>query len=174
MASNKAGGKPLSPCTNPIPEVYTSFSFHLFLFLIVKLHNYPTPPPLPEPSLAAEFPRDFLGVSVPEQPNKYYFIIRGQRIVLEADSSIQTIMEKLQSYKTRIALNFDVCTPPLFSLINLMQISKFVFCFKFFGDTFLGFFFFYNQNGYVCRAFSINLVTFNCEWEKYLLLILRI
>uniref|UniRef100_A0A2N9HM27 Mediator of RNA polymerase II transcription subunit 20 n=1 Tax=Fagus sylvatica TaxID=28930 RepID=A0A2N9HM27_FAGSY len=60
-----------------------------------------------EPSQAAEFPRDFLGVSLPEQPNKYYFIIRGQRIVLEADSSIQTIMEKLQSYKTRIALNFD-------------------------------------------------------------------
>ncbi|XP_065623631.1 mediator of RNA polymerase II transcription subunit 20a isoform X2 [Quercus suber] len=47
------------------------------------------------------------GVSVPEQPNKYYLIIRGQRIVLEADSSIQTIMEKLQSYKTRLALNFD-------------------------------------------------------------------
>ncbi|XP_024458840.1 mediator of RNA polymerase II transcription subunit 20a isoform X2 [Populus trichocarpa] len=42
-----------------------------------------------------------------EQPNKYYFIIRGQRIVLEADSSIQTIMEKLQSYKSRVALYFE-------------------------------------------------------------------
>lgn len=58
--------------------------------------------------MAAEFPRDFLGILLPEQPNKYYFIIRGQRIVLEADSSIQTLMEKLQSYKTRVALHFDV------------------------------------------------------------------
>ncbi|XP_059433526.1 mediator of RNA polymerase II transcription subunit 20a-like isoform X1 [Corylus avellana] len=60
-----------------------------------------------EQSMVAEFPRDFLGILLPEQPNKYYFIIRGQRIVLEADSSIQTLMEKLQSYKTRVALHFD-------------------------------------------------------------------
>ncbi|XP_062148573.1 mediator of RNA polymerase II transcription subunit 20a-like isoform X1 [Alnus glutinosa] len=60
-----------------------------------------------EQLMAAEFPRDFLGILLPEQPNKYYFIIRGQRIVLEADSSIQTLMEKLQSYKTRVALHFD-------------------------------------------------------------------
>ncbi|XP_057539605.1 mediator of RNA polymerase II transcription subunit 20a [Amaranthus tricolor] len=58
-------------------------------------------------SMAAEFPRDFLGISIPEQPNKYYFIIRGNRIVLEADLSIQTIMEKLQSYKSRVSLNFE-------------------------------------------------------------------
>ena len=58
--------------------------------------------------MAAEFPRDFLGISIPEQPNKYYFIIRGNRIVLEADLSIQTIMEKLQSYKSRVSLNFEV------------------------------------------------------------------
>ncbi|KAL5768540.1 hypothetical protein ACOSP7_015085 [Xanthoceras sorbifolium] len=64
-------------------------------------------PMLREHSLAADLPRDFLGISVPEQPNKYYFVIRAQRIVLEADSSIQTIMEKLQSYKMRVALNFE-------------------------------------------------------------------
>ncbi|KAK7819345.1 mediator of rna polymerase ii transcription subunit 20a [Quercus suber] len=75
-----------------------------------------------EPSLTAEFPRDFLGVSVPEQPNKYYLIIRGQRIVLEADSSIQTIMEKLQSYKTRLALNFDVEYLPISSMEKARQI----------------------------------------------------
>lgn len=45
---------------------------------------------------------------LPEQPHKYYFIIRSQRIVLEADSSIQMIMEKLQSYKSRLAFNFEV------------------------------------------------------------------
>ncbi|KAL8119919.1 hypothetical protein AgCh_017152 [Apium graveolens] len=55
----------------------------------------------------AEFPRDFLGISLQEQPSKYYFVIRGQRIVLEADSNIQNIMEKLQSYKSRVALNFE-------------------------------------------------------------------
>ena len=58
--------------------------------------------------MAAEFPRDFLGLSIPEQSNKYYFIIRAQRNVLEADLTIQTIMEKLQSYKSRVALNFEV------------------------------------------------------------------
>ncbi|KAI4335230.1 hypothetical protein L6164_013896 [Bauhinia variegata] len=64
-------------------------------------------PNLRDQTLQAEFPRDFLGISLPEQPNKYYFIIRGQRIVLEADSSILAIMEKLQSYKSRVALNFE-------------------------------------------------------------------
>lgn len=64
-------------------------------------------PVLREHSQPAELPRDFLGISVPEQPNKYYFVIRAQRIVLEADSSIQIIMEKLQSYKMRVALNFE-------------------------------------------------------------------
>ncbi|XP_021715020.1 mediator of RNA polymerase II transcription subunit 20a-like isoform X1 [Chenopodium quinoa] len=58
-------------------------------------------------AMAAEYPRDYLGFSIPEQPNKYYFIIRGQRIVLEADLSIQTIMDKLQSYKSRVSLNFE-------------------------------------------------------------------
>lgn len=61
-----------------------------------------------EQSLTAEFPRDFLGISLPEQPNKYYMIIRMQRIVLEADLSIQMLMEKLQSYKSRVSLNFEV------------------------------------------------------------------
>ncbi|KAM7262774.1 hypothetical protein ACFE04_000457 [Oxalis oulophora] len=64
-------------------------------------------PMLKEQSAAAEFPRDFLGISLPEQANKYYFIIRGQRIVCEADSTIQAIMEKLQSYKSRVALYFE-------------------------------------------------------------------
>lgn len=65
-------------------------------------------PMLRDQSLASEFPRDFLGIMVPECPNKYFFVIRTQRIVLEADSTIQTIMEKLQSYKMRVALNFEV------------------------------------------------------------------
>lgn len=83
---------------------YSSSLSGCFCFLISCLElNYPS-----DQSLAAEFPREFLGMSLPEQPNKYYFIIRAQRLVMEADSSIQMIMEKLQSYKSRVALNFEV------------------------------------------------------------------
>ncbi|XP_039031524.1 mediator of RNA polymerase II transcription subunit 20a-like [Hibiscus syriacus] len=64
-------------------------------------------PMLRDQALAAEFPRKFIGISLPEQPNKHYFILRANKIVLEADSSIQLIMEKLQSYKSRVALNFE-------------------------------------------------------------------
>lgn len=64
-------------------------------------------PMLREQANAMEFPREFLGISLPEQPNKYYFVLRGQPLVLEAESSIQMIMEKLQSYKTRVALSFE-------------------------------------------------------------------
>lgn len=64
-------------------------------------------PMVREQTNAMEFPRDFLGISLQEQPNKYYLVIRGQRLIVEADSTIQTIMEKLQSYKTRVALNFE-------------------------------------------------------------------
>ncbi|XP_021715024.1 mediator of RNA polymerase II transcription subunit 20a-like isoform X3 [Chenopodium quinoa] len=78
MVSRKGGGNLCSPSTSPSLE-----------------------------AMAAEYPRDYLGFSIPEQPNKYYFIIRGQRIVLEADLSIQTIMDKLQSYKSRVSLNFE-------------------------------------------------------------------
>lgn len=71
-------------------------------------------------TLASEFPRDFLGMSLPEQPSKYYFIIRGQRLVLEADSSIQTIMDKLQSYKARVSLNFEVFPRRIRSLLQFL------------------------------------------------------
>lgn len=68
-----------------------------------------------DPSAAGEYPRDFLGISLQEQPNKYYLIVRGQKIVLEADSSIQMIMEKLQSYKLRVSLNFEVKIMKMFA-----------------------------------------------------------
>ncbi|KAJ6807193.1 mediator of RNA polymerase II transcription subunit 20a-like [Iris pallida] len=56
---------------------------------------------------AAEHPRDFLGLALQEQPNKYFFILRTHRIIVEADASIQNVMEKLQSYKARVVLNFE-------------------------------------------------------------------
>ncbi|MCL7032454.1 hypothetical protein MKW94_015057 [Papaver nudicaule] len=54
-----------------------------------------------------DYPRDLMGVSLPEQPHKYYFILRTNRIVFEADTNIQSIMEKAQSYKARVALTFE-------------------------------------------------------------------
>ncbi|XP_026447109.1 mediator of RNA polymerase II transcription subunit 20a-like [Papaver somniferum] len=54
-----------------------------------------------------DYPKDLLGVSLPEQPDKYYFVLRSHRLVFEADSNIQSIMEKAQSYKARIALTFE-------------------------------------------------------------------
>ncbi|KAE8731827.1 Mediator of RNA polymerase II transcription subunit 20a [Hibiscus syriacus] len=62
---------------------------------------------LRDQALATEFPREFIGISLLEKPNKHYFILPANKIVLEADSSIQLIMEKLQSYKSRVALNFE-------------------------------------------------------------------
>ncbi|CAN6455555.1 unnamed protein product [Victoria cruziana] len=62
---------------------------------------------LRDQNVAAEFARDFLGISLNEQPNKHYFILRGSRIVVEADSTILTIMEKLQSYRSRLSLFFE-------------------------------------------------------------------
>ncbi|XP_060197481.1 mediator of RNA polymerase II transcription subunit 20a-like isoform X3 [Lycium barbarum] len=79
-------------------------------------------PMLRDQANAMEFPRDFLGISLQEQPNKYYFVIRGQRMILEAESSIQTIMEKLQSYKTRVALNFEMEYLPISSWEKSHQI----------------------------------------------------
>uniref|UniRef100_A0A7N0UL59 Mediator of RNA polymerase II transcription subunit 20 n=2 Tax=Kalanchoe fedtschenkoi TaxID=63787 RepID=A0A7N0UL59_KALFE len=58
-------------------------------------------------TIPADLPRDFLGIALPEQPNKYFLVIRGRSIVTEADSTIQVIMEKLQSYKSRISFTFE-------------------------------------------------------------------
>ncbi|XP_059276671.1 mediator of RNA polymerase II transcription subunit 20a-like isoform X10 [Lycium ferocissimum] len=91
------------------------------------------------------FPRLFWEFHFKNSPTKYYFVIRGQRMILEAESSIQTIMEKLQSYKrqrmileaessiqtimeklqsykTRVALNFEMEYLPISSWEKSHQI----------------------------------------------------
>lgn len=78
-------------------------SFHPKKKLILFLHG-----DAEEQAIGNEFPRDFVGISLAEQPGKYFLVIRGQRLVVETESNIQMIMEKLQSYKTRVALNFEV------------------------------------------------------------------
>uniref|UniRef100_A0A3Q7IIF2 Mediator of RNA polymerase II transcription subunit 20 n=1 Tax=Solanum lycopersicum TaxID=4081 RepID=A0A3Q7IIF2_SOLLC len=37
--------------------------------------------------------------SLPEQPNKFYITLSWQRLIVEAESSTQMIMENLQSYR---------------------------------------------------------------------------
>ncbi|XP_055802897.1 mediator of RNA polymerase II transcription subunit 20a-like, partial [Solanum dulcamara] len=64
-------------------------------------------PILKEQANASEFSQSFLGISLHEQPNKYYMLIREQRLIMEAESSIVTIMKTLQSYKMKVALNFE-------------------------------------------------------------------
>ncbi|CAN4094525.1 unnamed protein product [Withania somnifera] len=79
-------------------------------------------PMLKDQANASEFPSDFSGISLQEQPNKYYMLIRSQRLIVEAESSILTIMENLQSYKTRVALNFEIEYLPISSWETSHQI----------------------------------------------------
>ncbi|WMV59155.1 hypothetical protein MTR67_052540, partial [Solanum verrucosum] len=64
-------------------------------------------PILKEQANVSEFPQNFLGISLQEQPNKFYMALSRQRLIVEAESSMQTIMENLQSYKMKVALNCE-------------------------------------------------------------------
>lgn len=80
---------------------------HYWLKLFIVACEFELCFPLDQ-AMASEMPRDFIGMSLPERPNKFYFTLRNHRIVVEADLSIQNIMEKLQSYKSRVTLVFEV------------------------------------------------------------------
>ncbi|XP_073011265.1 mediator of RNA polymerase II transcription subunit 20a-like isoform X2 [Typha latifolia] len=60
-----------------------------------------------EATSSSDIPRDLLGLVLHDHPSKYFFVLRVHRLVVEADFSIQSIMEKLQSYKGRVVLNFE-------------------------------------------------------------------
>jgi mediator of RNA polymerase II transcription subunit 20 len=60
---------------------------------------------LPPPT---DLPRDLLGISFHDFPNEYFFVMRSQRLIMRAQSSVQTVMDKLQSYKGRFFINFEV------------------------------------------------------------------
>ena len=104
-------------------------------------------------SVTIDFPCDFLGISMLEQPNKYYFIICGHKIVLEVDSSILLIMEKLQSYNSKVALHFKVHF--------VLRVPRFLFlCFCSL-----------NLLWWFCREWCINRVTF--KWESLKLFLVK-
>jgi mediator of RNA polymerase II transcription subunit 20 len=59
-----------------------------------------------------DLPRELFGVALHERPGLYFSIVRAQRLVLQADAAFPQVMEKLQSYKARVALNFEVSLAP--------------------------------------------------------------
>ncbi|CAN6174493.1 unnamed protein product [Urochloa humidicola] len=54
-----------------------------------------------------DLPRDLLGVALHERPGLYFSIIRTAKLVHQADAAFTQVMEKLQSYKARVALHFE-------------------------------------------------------------------
>ncbi|XP_006350435.1 mediator of RNA polymerase II transcription subunit 20a-like [Solanum tuberosum] len=62
-------------------------------------------PILKEQANASEFSQKILGVSLQEQPNKFYMELSRQRLVVKAESSMQMIKENLQSYRMKVAVN---------------------------------------------------------------------
>lgn len=64
-------------------------------------------PILRDRAMPVECARDILGVLFSDNPNKYFFILRAEHMVLEADSNITEIMEKLQTYGNRLTLVFE-------------------------------------------------------------------
>uniref|UniRef100_K4D1A0 Mediator of RNA polymerase II transcription subunit 20 n=2 Tax=Solanum lycopersicum TaxID=4081 RepID=K4D1A0_SOLLC len=59
-----------------------------------------------EQANASEFPQHFLGASLQKQ-NKFYMALSRQRLIVEAQSSMQTIMDNLQSYRIKFPLNCE-------------------------------------------------------------------
>ncbi|KAJ1282455.1 hypothetical protein BS78_03G053200 [Paspalum vaginatum] len=57
--------------------------------------------------LSPDVPRELLGVALHERPGLYFSIVRAQHIVLQADAAFPQVMEKLQSYRARVSLNFE-------------------------------------------------------------------
>lgn len=60
-----------------------------------------------EPVVPVDCARELWGVSFSEVPEKYYFALRQEHMVVEADATMQAIMEKLQVYRNRLTLLFE-------------------------------------------------------------------
>jgi hypothetical protein len=57
----------------------------------------------------------------------YFSIVRAQRLVLETDAAFTRVMLKLQSYKARVALNFEVTLLPGLLVYGFLAMKIFVF-----------------------------------------------
>eukprot|EP00249_Psilotum_nudum_P010851 c22809_g1_i2 orf=133-624(+) len=58
-------------------------------------------------SIPVDCARELLGVSFSEMQSKYFFILRAEHMVVEADANITAIMEKLQTYRNRLTVMFE-------------------------------------------------------------------
>ncbi|KAL2650518.1 hypothetical protein R1flu_018646 [Riccia fluitans] len=59
--------------------------------------------PLPQ-----EAARELLGLTFSEVPNKHYFVLRGEHMVVDTHANMQNIMEKLQLYRNRLTIFFEM------------------------------------------------------------------
>jgi len=57
--------------------------------------------------LPVDCARELLGVTFSEAPEKHYFVLRQEHMVVEADATMQAIMEKLQVYRNRLTILFE-------------------------------------------------------------------
>jgi len=58
-------------------------------------------------ALPVDCARELLGVTFSEAPEKHYFVLRQEHMVVEADATMQAIMEKLQVYRNRLTILFE-------------------------------------------------------------------
>ncbi len=47
-----------------------------------------------------------------EAPDKIFFVLRQEHMVVEADATMQAIMERLQVYRNRLTVLFEVDHDP--------------------------------------------------------------
>lgn len=80
-----------------------------------------------------ECARELWGVSFSEVPDKYYFALRQEHMVVEADAIMQGIMEKLQVYRNRLTILFEVSLPQTQSRV-LPFVVSFYQCLKQFRE----------------------------------------
>ncbi|KAH7404195.1 hypothetical protein KP509_15G014700 [Ceratopteris richardii] len=64
-------------------------------------------PMLRDQNLPADFARDLQSIFFSENPSKFFFILRTEHMVVEADSNVQDIMERLQTYRNRLTFVFE-------------------------------------------------------------------
>jgi hypothetical protein len=74
-----------------------NFSSHLFYVFVIV-----------DQGLPVDCARELLGVTFSEAPEKHYFVLRQEHMVVEADATMQAIMEKLQVYRNRLTILFEV------------------------------------------------------------------
>lgn len=55
-----------------------------------------------------ECARELLGLTFTEVPSKQFFVLRAEHMVVEAAASMHQIMEKLQLYRNRLTIFFEV------------------------------------------------------------------